>query len=205
MEKIEFVATGGPYTITIDHKNSLASDQTFHLILSYESGSSENLYWVGGDNLELSNPANYSYESGGVAISSFQASNQTLIFDNNSFASSGNMLTLSGDLTVDKIVYLSDYESTLDLGSFDLTMAGDVSFNDKLSIVGNGEVVVSSTNASISSSTALKDIDIRFSNVSGDWDIFGDFEAQNVIIESGNVTFSDSEISVVGITFKYSS
>ncbi len=195
IEKLEFIASGESYTLEISHKGTLSSPQTLHLALSYESGETESLYWVGGTN-DLDNPGNWSLESGGTPISDFGLTKKTLIFDNNSFTQSGNTISLTEDLEIEKIIFISDLEATIDLGERNLIITGDFSANDNLSVVGSGSIIFNGLESHISSEENFGNVNVLFDRTQANWTVHGDFAAANLMLNAGELTFLNGNVTL---------
>lgn len=126
-EKIEF-SNPEPrrYFVKVFHKGSLENGrQDFSLVLDYtsEDPGTENLYWVNNAG-SWNETSQWSPNSGGNAAGITPATNNKLIFDDNSFSGAGGTVTMDQNYEVAGIVALSSKNIVFDLGGNTLTVRG---------------------------------------------------------------------------------
>ncbi len=165
VEKIEFdVVDEKPYVINISHKNSLTNgSQKFSLLVSYESiaeNNITNLYWIGGSG-DWSDGNHWSLTSNGTPSGIVPNNTHKVIFDNNSFASSGEVSTVDGDVDCAGLLWLSVDEATLDLAGNNLKSKGNILLNSENLQLKNGNIILENENNENSSNAKLEETSIE--------------------------------------------
>lgn len=200
IEVVAFTATETNYDLTVSHKETLATGrQNFNLILTYtpEAAVGENiLYWVGSDN-KFATPSNWATQSGGSGGIESPGENSTLIFDNNSFADdSSQQLQFEEDTRLGNLVYLADNELVVDLGINDLSIAGKVSLNSKISFTGSGSVLFDGSDVQrLAAGDAFSQMHLIFEGETSSWIVGGPLSADIVEVRSGFFDLSHNELT----------
>lgn len=210
IEQIEFVATGEPYTLTINHKGTLlGGGQAFSLVISYEKEGSNTYYWIGGNNSEWTNPANWSLTSAGIPGTQVPSVNDAVIFDNNSFAASEeesnqediNIFVLNEDVEIGSLRTLSSKQINFNLNGNDITVYGSLTPSlESTFFSGEGNIILKNNGDGRFSLGG--DID-SFDEVSlivdyendGELEINTDLNVKGLTILRGTVSIRDSDLS----------
>jgi len=149
VEKIEFeLPEPRSYTLLVTHKNNLVGDsQAYSLVLTGNelSDNTEELYWIAGSGATNSE-TNWSDESGGTSIPMLDLSMKTLVFDGNSTITADDIITVSGNVTVNNLLWVNNNSATIDLNGNTLTVTNLLySQHDSLTFK-NGKVILGAAN-----------------------------------------------------------
>ncbi|HEY8935027.1 MAG TPA: S8 family serine peptidase [Cyclobacteriaceae bacterium] len=130
VEKIEFSnPSAKKYTVKVKHKGSLVNNaQDFSIIITLKStlNSSLTYYWIGNSG-NWNDSAHWSLTTGGTSVNAIPTANDNVIFDDNSF--DGILLrsvTLTSDVTCNKMMVLTDRLGQLILNSHQLSFSNDL-------------------------------------------------------------------------------
>jgi len=203
VEKIEFEATGGAYTLTVSHKNSITNDvQEYALVIEYEKDNApQTYYWIGGSG-NWEDAANWSLSSGGTVASVAPSSNDQVIFDRNSFSTLAEQdpftIQLGANTAVAEFSWFGDKVGELRLNGNQLTVAGDVYLSDENVTVQGGEVVLlsSAEQARVFAGADLTSTTLVVNAQQGEVDLVGRMRLADLVIESGDVNFSGDTLTV---------
>ncbi len=210
-EKIEF---DNPqprrYFVKITHKGNLATgSQNFSLVVDYtsENTGTENLYWVNNDGT-WQDISQWAKNSGGSADTLTPTVNNRLIFDDNSFTTSGGVIIMDQDYEVAAVTALSQKEILFDLGGNTLTIRGSAIFSSPDFIIQNGTIVFENENEAASflidfdqSQTRNLDIVVGINNRAS-WKISDNqVQAQSFVVNGGQVTIENSLLDVESLDF----
>ena len=204
VEKIEFISDGTTCSLSIDHKNSITNGtQEAFLLISYESiASPRTLYWVGGSDNEWTNASNWADETGGLGGAGIPNAESTVIFDNNSL-SSASTLTITSDLSISSLVWLSDQETVIDFGANTLTIAGNIAIDQNLAFQGTGNIVITGNDQNnsfdVSLGNSLESVDVIFSdNVT--WNLLGTTSLGGLEVQEGTINGTGLELTIARLT-----
>jgi hypothetical protein len=209
VEKIEFDnPEPRKYFVKIKPKGSINGGvQNFSLIISYKSedNSLSNLYWIGNTG-NWSNGSNWSLTSGGPAANFTPSADFKVVFDENSFAGSGNVSNMDGDFEVGGVIWFANDPATIDLMSNSLTVRGNVLMGRKAASVNNGNMNFISEGNEREWFIDMVDVNSSNLNVSlttdgnSSWEIKdGGFNIDNLDIASGNVRIIEGELGLKNI------
>lgn len=206
VEKIEF-ANPQPrkYFLVIKHKGDLKNGkQDFGLVVQYKSENTglENLYWVNNTG-QWSDNGKWSKSSGGSTANLSPQSNNKLIFDNNSFSTASNTVTLDKDYEVAGIVSLNNKDVIFDLAGHTLTVSGSVIVGATNFTIKNGTIVLRNPDAAQSfnldlhqTKTSNLKLQVAADNAAR-WIINGNtFSAQELTVSGGLVAISNSQLTL---------
>ncbi len=193
------------YFLKIRHKSTLTTPrQTFSLILEYnsETNPSENLYWVGNENVWSGDDV-WSLSSGGNPSTNIPNENFKIIIDDNSISGDDQVITLDKSYTIDGLSVFTQKPLVLDLNGHTLTSTGPLIFGNAGFQVVNGVIALEAPAGS-------GDITLNFGEVETDdikivlnekneatWTCIDcSFNAQSIRILSGRLDIVQSLISV---------
>lgn len=203
VEKIEIAApAAGEYTIVIKQKNELRNgNQEFSLIVSTAAIELDlqTFYWIGGSG-DWSNPANWSFSSGGNVANAIPTVNNPVVFDDNSFAEAVNTINLTGQASCFNINYYATDSCIINLSAFSLNIDGSVfDENNKISM-NNGSIVfsglISKNNQVLVGESAFTDVALRFISTNGSWSISQGFTANSLTIENSSLFATNKQLNV---------
>lgn len=208
VEKIVFTATGETYELAISHKENLTGgQQEFSLILTFDSGEQNLLYWVGGSGGDPDDPANWSASSGGDPVNQLPMSDDVVVFDNNSFPQAqGNdlvLFTLAGDVEVKSVLALAD-NLVIDLSGHDLILTENLSAAfGGAEFKGEGNIILNSNDGAphslFGADSSFREVNVIIDYQNGsslvleDGATFKGFQLMNGIVssEGGEVSFGE--------------
>lgn len=201
LDNVEQVLLDNPdkrmYRIVVSHKGALENgSQEYGLVytgsalkrtgLTYEWNTS------GGD-LTVGN--NWTNESGIVDPTSFELTGSSLVFTNNASLSSSDTISLSENVSVENLIWLSDAASVIDLKGNSLTITNQIfSINSDLSIV-NGSLILESAGSG--------DVDVGFNTIDcplvirqGNYTLENLAGITSIKVESGNLAINEEQITL---------
>jgi hypothetical protein len=111
------------YTLKVSHKGSLSGgSQDFSIILTttaLELDGDPVFFWIGGEG-SWDNPENWSFTSGGPSAGEIPGNNSHVIFDDNSFTSDLQTITLNASANLKSFSYLSKKEANLRMNNYNI-------------------------------------------------------------------------------------
>jgi len=199
VEKIEFVAVDGTYTITINHKNTITEGpQEYALVIEYEKADAgKTLYWVGNTG-DWSNGENWSLSSGGRAADVVPTSADQVIFDDNSFAGLGEgetfTITLQADANVGNLKWFAETEGDFAFGGNQISVGGDLIVLGSGVAFGAGDIVIEGQAPGILNvGSAFMGADIV---VDGDYEVLNALNVNSLNVQSGTLTINGNNMTV---------
>lgn len=203
VEKIEF-ASPLPikYYLRISHKNSLVNNvQNFSLILTYTSTADQHIayYWIGGSG-NWNSTAHWSLTSGGAPAGSIPSADDRVFFDENSSASNGETISLTGPAACYSFYWLTSKPLNLDLSNETLSIHENVLIaNNSLNISSPGifNMIGSGDNYMFNSSQPdLSNLTLSVGGGFSNWKFLKDIKLNSLLIETGNVDLSGLDVEV---------
>jgi PKD repeat protein len=191
----------GEYTIEISHKKQKL-EYDFQIVSLIGHGISlasdfKTLYWIGGSG-NWNNPTKWSESSGGTPAGRVPNSKDIIRFDNNSFQSDENVLSISPNAECLHLIFSSDKKVSFEFAGHSLKVDGSLILNKKTEFLGNGNIIMPAGNVNYNgiktSGTKLSGISITLSNVDAVWELDDSLHVKNLIIEKGIIDFSGQKL-----------
>jgi hypothetical protein len=205
VEKLEFsTPLPRPYRLAISHKGILrGGSQNFSLILQYTSiNDSRNVYyWVGGSGV-WTDPSKWSFTSGGPPAFQVPSINDRVFFDENSFSSTNQIVTIASDVSCGALTWLTNKTVDLNLNSNKLIISGNLTIaTNSLRINSEGSILMTG-NAASSNSISLGNSDLSKATLIFDgssWVILDDGKIGGIQLNKGEVIARDKKIEMFNL------
>ncbi len=204
VEKLEFdLPQPRSYKLSVSHKGNLVNgSQDFSLILSYTSVIDPRIsyYWIGNTG-SWDDGANWSLSSGGIAANAVPGPEDNIVFDENSFSSDNQTVTLNQDQEGFSLRWFANREIDVSFNSHSLSLGGGLNLlSEEITSVSPGTIVFNgnaNTDAAVNlNNNVLDDISLRFSGTDAKWSLTGDFQLSAIELEEGSLTISNNAIKI---------
>ena len=191
------------YKLRVSHKGTLINGkQDFSLIITYTSliDSRVSYYWIGNTG-NWDNGANWSLSSGGVAANVVPGSDDKVVFDENSFTSDNQIVSLTQPQQCYSLRWFANEQISLSLNSHQLTIKDGLNLLSKnISSITPGVILFEGTIATDAivnlNDNNLDDLALKFSGLDARWQITGDFKIDQIEVIEGNVTIGEHHIQL---------
>lgn len=201
IEKTEFIPNENAHHLTISHKGTLAGGvQKAFLLLSYVPIESDEqvMYWIAGDG-DWESVENWSLQTGGTSHTETPSARTRVIIDANVGDVVNGEISLTGDVEIGSLVWLSESIDKLNLGGHTLIINGDLSITDGVTFTGEGSVIIRgdefSSKAQVSIGSGLASVDLICDDESSNIEFIGNFKVNSLSVSS-NVILDNCEIEV---------
>jgi len=201
VEKLEF-SDPEPrnYKLRVSHKGSLLNDmQNFSLIVTYSSviDPRTTYYWIGNSG-DWMDGSHWSLTSGGSAANETPSSDDNVVFDENSFSTDNQTVSLTADESCFSLRWFANNEVNLSFNNHNLTVNGGVNLmSDKINTSTPGTMRLVGTAGSMINANlndnSLGDLSLEFSG-DASWLLSGNFKVNEIEIQEGEVSFGDDEV-----------
>ncbi|WP_236980473.1 gliding motility-associated C-terminal domain-containing protein [Membranihabitans maritimus] len=165
-------------------------------------GSSETFYWIGEDG-NWSDEANWSYSSGGSPAGCIPSGSDDVVFDDNSFTSPNQRVTIEGDSYANDFLWkLTNMGNLLFLeNNSSLFINGSLLFDQKAEIWNEGRIkFVSNSEEVIKTSGTEMEGELIFQGV-GSWKLESDFISKGLLkLNSGRLILNSNDLISNGIS-----
>lgn len=210
VEKIEFL-TPEPriYKLRVTHKGAgLAyGKQDYSLILTYTpAGDTRTAYYWIGDSGNWTDPGKWSLSSGGMSAGQVPDVNSRVIFDENSFSGTDDLVTLPANVTCGSLTWLAKGNSGLSLNGHTVFVNGNLTVSPyEFSIRSAGTIAFTggfSPNSQINlggTDFSLADVIIN-SDDQVAWTLNGAVNAGSITVEKGNLIAKNTTIRISRLT-----
>lgn len=195
VEKIEFEnPEPRNYTLRVSHKGTLAgAKQDFSLILSYTSLIDPRItyYWIGNSG-EWNDGSNWSLASGGVPANGVPGEEDNVVFDENSFSSANQTVSLSQDQACYSLRWFAKVSTNWSFNAHTLHIKDGINLlSDNINTLSVGTIQLEGTPATDAlvnlGSNVLGDLFLNFAGNGARWNLAGDFTANGLQLAEGTV------------------
>lgn len=207
VEKLEFDhPQPRNYKLRVSHKGNLINGmQDFSLVVTYSSVVDPRIsyYWIGGTG-SWDNGANWSLTSGGVAANAVPGPGDNIVFDENSFSSDNQTVTLNQNQEGFSLRWFANKEINVSFNTHSLSLGGGLNLlSQKITSVSPGTIVFNGntdTHVAINlNNNELDNISLRFSGTEAKWTLTGDFRLSTIELVEGSLTINNNAIKVESI------
>lgn len=198
VEKIEFnFPQTKPYKLRLAHKGFLVGGaQQYSLIITYTStNTAKTLYWIGGSG-DWNDAMHWSFSSGGNPANVTPSQHDCVIVDENSFDGPGS-ITLSSNVTCTTLRWYCSKEAGINFNTKALTVGKElVLASDKFQKSGRGRFILNTMTTGVINANGLNSVPVNVDFTKGDWSVYGDLNADSVIISGGAVVLQGTKVTV---------
>ncbi|MBY0432553.1 MAG: S8 family serine peptidase, partial [Cyclobacteriaceae bacterium] len=203
VEKIEF-GTPQPrtYKLRVTNKGTLVgTTQPFSLILTYESVVDPLItyYWIGNSG-NWNDGTHWSLASNGVPANIVPGANDRVVFDENSFTSNDQVVTLTDNRSCFSLRWFAKEPVSFSLSSNTLSLGESMTFvTDKITTSTPGTINLTSASTNTNSvdldANNFTNWNLNFTGNSS-WAITGSASVNQINVSQGTVTFAGSNLRV---------
>jgi len=194
------------YILKVTHKGSLRNNaQEFSLMFSagVQEASSQTLYWIGSATANWNNPANWSLTKGGPSANTIPGSGTRVIFDRQTENLGVNV---TENLDIFSLNTFGNANISFDLNGNSISITNGVRLANSSTVFKNGAF---NLNSSSNNEQLLSFANSSFENLninvnSGIWRLVDVASLDQLSINNATVRFSQSDISVNGLTLNES-
>ena len=204
VEKIEFEnPEPRNYFLRVSHKNSLSGGkQDFSIILSYTSLTDPRItyYWIGNSG-QWNDGANWSLASGGAPANMVPGQEDNVVFDENSFSSADQTVTLAQDQACHSLRWFAKVDARWSLNGHTLHLGDGVNLlSDKITTSTPGAIQLNGTTATDAlvnlGNNVLDDLEVTFTGEGARWNLAGDFTVEGLHLVAGTVMANGRNLKV---------
>lgn len=208
VEKLEFdLPEPRDYKLRVDHSGTLVNgSQDFSLILTYSSviDPRTKYYWIGNTG-NWNDGAKWSLSSGGVPANAVPGSEDNVIFDENSFSSDNQTLSLTQDQQGYSIRWFANESVQWSLNGHHLEVGAGVNLlTDNITTTSAGSLTLlglgEGENPVSLGGNDLNDLTVEFSGPAS-WLLTGDVSLSGISLAEGSLKINGSSISLSNIGF----
>ena len=206
-DNVEKIRIGNPpagnYQLTITHKGSLeGGKQDFSLFL--QNGDvpvRKDVYWIGRTG-NWSDPAKWSFSSGGAPANAIPGPGDNVVLDQHSFTDEGQVLVLDTPGSCYSLVVSSGSLGRIDFARRQLNISGSLLAERTFAVPETGGTLVFSgphANSYVLKKNTIEfpsDLVLIFDNPGGRWRFLSDFSADRIVLRSGMLVMEDIELGL---------
>ena len=193
---LQNIAVTGGATFTATNSVDLGGNTGWTSIGSLEA-TNHDLYWIGGTG-NWSDPAHWSLSSGGEQYGFLPTAEDNVLFDANSFLTTGNTITVDIlNTSINNMTWTGVANTPTFVMSAGKTMevSGSITLAEAMVFNNVGHIKLTSTSSSNTLTTLGQDVGtITFDGVDGVWDLSDDFKCAAMNLLNG--TFNSNDYTI---------
>lgn len=177
------IGTGATYTASesIDNGGNSGWDFT--------APPSRTLYWIGGEG-DWADGQNWSLTSGGAPLGCAPSPLDTAVFDDNSFSSTGQTVSVTGPTSVGTIDWTDVTQEPIFEGEAEMNIYGSLWYSPDMEVEYEGTIYFQSCasgNTILSEGQEITDYRVYFNCNDGEWTLLDTLKTQYIYHNAGNL------------------